>query len=323
MIDLRLLRPLDDATIVGSVRRTHRASSSTRAGARAASPPRSRPASSSSASSSSTPRCSACARPRCPCPMPSISRRRRCRRSRRSLPRRARWSRDERLRHAFARSRHGLRHGDRVAGQAGRPGRRGEPMAVVDTDKAAVEIESFQSGVVGELLVEPGQRVDVGTPLARLLPRAGAPQRPGRPRPETAPTKRDRPRKAATPGPSAGPAGHRAPAAPHPTAAPSRRRARRRPHCRAGTGPKGDHACDVDAAARRPRVSPYARTLARGAGGGSHDRDRHRSLGHRPGRGRPRRGRGSRRPRRGRGATRVDARTSTPAARRSGPPSPR
>lgn len=55
---------------------------------------------------------------------------------------------------------------------------RGQSMAVVDTDKAAVELESFDDGVVDALLVEPGTRVAVGTPLATI--RGGAPPGPGR-----------------------------------------------------------------------------------------------------------------------------------------------
>ncbi len=47
---------------------------------------------------------------------------------------------------------------------------RGDPMAVVDTDKSAIEVESFDDGVVQTLLVEPGTRVAVGTPMARLGP---------------------------------------------------------------------------------------------------------------------------------------------------------
>ena len=53
---------------------------------------------------------------------------------------------------------------------------RGDPMAVVDTDKSAIEVESFDDGVVQTLLVEPGTRVAVGTPMARLGP-AEAPTR--------------------------------------------------------------------------------------------------------------------------------------------------
>lgn len=47
---------------------------------------------------------------------------------------------------------------------------RGDPVAVVDTDKSAIEVESFDDGVVESLLVEPGTRVAVGTPLASFAP---------------------------------------------------------------------------------------------------------------------------------------------------------
>jgi len=50
--------------------------------------------------------------------------------------------------------------GDRV--------RRGDIVAVVDTDKAAIEVEVFEDGTVEELLVQPGAKVPVGTPLARV-----------------------------------------------------------------------------------------------------------------------------------------------------------
>lgn len=46
---------------------------------------------------------------------------------------------------------------------------RGQVVAVVETTKAAVEIECWHDGVVGELLVPIGQTVAVGTPLATLL----------------------------------------------------------------------------------------------------------------------------------------------------------
>ena len=45
---------------------------------------------------------------------------------------------------------------------------RGDIVAVVDTDKAVIDVEVFETGVVEELLVEPGTNVPVGTPLARL-----------------------------------------------------------------------------------------------------------------------------------------------------------
>jgi pyruvate dehydrogenase E2 component (dihydrolipoamide acetyltransferase) len=48
--------------------------------------------------------------------------------------------------------------GDRIA--------RSEIIAEIETDKADVEVECFLSGVVEQLLVEPGDTVPVGTPLA-------------------------------------------------------------------------------------------------------------------------------------------------------------
>ncbi|KQX61928.1 dihydrolipoamide acetyltransferase family protein [Angustibacter sp. Root456] len=45
---------------------------------------------------------------------------------------------------------------------------RGQVIAVVDTAKSAIDVESWHDGVVERLLVEPGTTVDVGTPLAEL-----------------------------------------------------------------------------------------------------------------------------------------------------------
>ena len=46
--------------------------------------------------------------------------------------------------------------------------RRGDLVAVVDTDKTIMDVESFQEGVVADLLVDIGETVPVGTPLARI-----------------------------------------------------------------------------------------------------------------------------------------------------------
>jgi pyruvate dehydrogenase E2 component (dihydrolipoamide acetyltransferase) len=46
---------------------------------------------------------------------------------------------------------------------------RGQVIAVVDTAKAAVEVECWQEGEVFELLIEPGAKIPVGTPIASLL----------------------------------------------------------------------------------------------------------------------------------------------------------
>ena len=43
---------------------------------------------------------------------------------------------------------------------------RGQIVAVVETDKGTIEVEIFEDGVVDSLLVEPGTKVPVGTPLA-------------------------------------------------------------------------------------------------------------------------------------------------------------
>ena len=50
--------------------------------------------------------------------------------------------------------------GDRV--------KHGDIIAEVETDKGIIEVEVFEDGVVHALLVEPGQRVPVGTPLAQI-----------------------------------------------------------------------------------------------------------------------------------------------------------
>lgn len=46
--------------------------------------------------------------------------------------------------------------------------RRGQVVAVVDTSKAAIDVEIWQDGIVQELLVLPGEKVPVGTVLATL-----------------------------------------------------------------------------------------------------------------------------------------------------------
>ena len=57
---------------------------------------------------------------------------------------------------------------------------KGDVIAVVDTAKAAIEVESFASGTVEQLIVEPGQTVAVGTVLAKI---AAARRPPGEKRP--------------------------------------------------------------------------------------------------------------------------------------------
>jgi pyruvate dehydrogenase E2 component (dihydrolipoamide acetyltransferase) len=45
---------------------------------------------------------------------------------------------------------------------------RGDIMAVVDTEKSEIEVETFNDGVVEDIVVEPGQKVAVGAVLATL-----------------------------------------------------------------------------------------------------------------------------------------------------------
>lgn len=59
-----------------------------------------------------------------------------------------------------------VKPGDRV--------RRREIIAVVDTDKAAIEIEVFEEGIIEEILVQPGDKVPVGTVLAIIRTEAEA-----------------------------------------------------------------------------------------------------------------------------------------------------
>ncbi len=47
--------------------------------------------------------------------------------------------------------------------------KRGDIVAVVETPKAAVDVESWQEGVVQELVTKPGETVPVGTVMATLL----------------------------------------------------------------------------------------------------------------------------------------------------------
>jgi pyruvate dehydrogenase E2 component (dihydrolipoamide acetyltransferase) len=54
--------------------------------------------------------------------------------------------------------------------QPGDTVKRGQIVAVVDTAKAAIEIEAFADGVLEEILVGPGVQVPVGTPLAMIGP---------------------------------------------------------------------------------------------------------------------------------------------------------
>ncbi len=64
------------------------------------------------------------------------------------------------------------RPGDRV--------RRGDIVAVVETEKGAIEVDIFEEGVIERWLVEPGATVPVGTPLALIADALAAARNGGR-----------------------------------------------------------------------------------------------------------------------------------------------
>ncbi|MDO8449674.1 MAG: dihydrolipoamide acetyltransferase family protein [Rhodoferax sp.] len=136
--------------------------------------------------------------------------------------------------------------------------KRGQVVAVVDTSKAAVDVEIWHDGRVGELLVQPGSKVPVGTVLATVLepgevaaPPAVAPAKPVA---ATAPVATAAPVSAAPQlaQPEQAPAGRR------PVSPSARKRARELgidPDSVRGTGVQGAVTlADVEAAARTPPV---------------------------------------------------------------------
>jgi len=56
--------------------------------------------------------------------------------------------------------------------------KRGDIVAVVETQKGAIEIETFQAGQVEQILVDLHSKVPVGTPLARIRAEGEAPATP-------------------------------------------------------------------------------------------------------------------------------------------------
>lgn len=141
---------------------------------------------------------------------------------------------------------------------------KGQVVAIVDTSKAAVDVESWQEGTVAELIVAPGEKIPVGTVLATLLEPG---EKPGAMRPA--------PKSAGLP-PSAVPIALATPvAAPAPA---SRRMASpaARKHAQEhginidtvpGTGPRGAVTLeDVEAAVRaKPTAQPAAAPLDKSA----------------------------------------------------------
>jgi pyruvate dehydrogenase E2 component (dihydrolipoamide acetyltransferase) len=148
--------------------------------------------------------------------------------------------------------------GERVA--------RGQVVAVVDTSKAAVDVEIWQDGIVDELLVEPGQKIPVGTVMATLREPGDA---------EGPPVTRDVPAAVAEPdsSPPVRPVPSQAPpaesviaAARHPVSPAARQRGRELEidvEALQGTGAHGAVTiADVEHAARRASEAPVPDQVA-------------------------------------------------------------
>lgn len=146
--------------------------------------------------------------------------------------------------------------------------KRGDIIAVVETQKGAIEIEVFDTGVLDRLLVEPGAKVPVGVPLALVRAEGEAPS----PSPAAAAPVAEAPVIAApaqAPAPPAKPSPS-APAAARPRISPAARRlAAERGVDLArvtGTGPDGAiQLADVEAAAAPARPAGFDFTQMRAA----------------------------------------------------------
>lgn len=140
----------------------------------------------------------------------------------------------------------------------------GDIVATVDTSKAEIDVEIFEDGVVEELLVEVGEKVPVGTPLARIAAVGAEPAAPvaAPPVPVTVPETPPTPAMTPPPPPSAPTDGHR------PRISPLARRVAVdlgvNPVEVTGTGPHGSVVrADIERAARTAAApAPVAPTAA-------------------------------------------------------------
>lgn len=123
----------------------------------------------------------------------------------------------------------------------------GEPIAEVETDKANVEMEAFDNGVLGQIIVPEGKTVPVGEPIATIEGPGAAPTAEA-PKAETAPAPQAQPQP--QPQPEAAPAPPPAPKAEAPAPAP----------------PTPAPAAPSAEEEERVRVSPLARRLAQEKG---------------------------------------------------------
>src|SRR3954452_8482600 len=135
-------------------------------------------------STSSTRRCVGSRWPKCRSPMPRTSSARRCRRPRTPRPRSARpsprsagWPESAVLRGLIPmpeilmpRLSDTMESGVIVRWhkQAGDQVTPGETLAEIETDKAVMEYEAYEAGVLGRILVPEGEEAAIGDPIATL-----------------------------------------------------------------------------------------------------------------------------------------------------------
>ena len=158
---------------------------------------------------------------------------------------------------------------------------KGDIVAVIDTDKSDIEIESFHDGTVETLLIQPGDEVEVGTPIATLA-EVGAPVPAGATAPAVPAVVTAAPVEAPSPAARVPVAvsgdGHAGPGRHHVVRSPLVRRYAEEHHVDVdhvdGTGPGGvvtradveRAAAAIEARGGRPRSSPLARRLAEARG---------------------------------------------------------
>ncbi|HET9212842.1 MAG TPA: dihydrolipoamide acetyltransferase family protein [Thermoanaerobaculia bacterium] len=148
--------------------------------------------------------------------------------------------------------------------QPGDAVKRGDVIAIIETEKSDIEVEIFASGVVDKLLIQKGQRVPVGTLLATVMTNGEVKAAPApAPVPPPPPVPAPVPVAAAPPPPSPVPAGLRASPA-------ARRKAKELGIDLAtlkGTGPGGAITLgDLEEPVHAPRVHPVARKMAEALG---------------------------------------------------------
>lgn len=128
---------------------------------------------------------------------------------------------------------------------------RGDVLAEIETDKAVMELESFDEGVLEKVLLGEGQTVPIGTPIAVLGDGSGSAG--------TSAGEPDAPEPAA-PAAEASAAQERTPASPGSASAP------RRATSDQDTSDQGDSDRLASDRAEKPRASPLAKAVARDEG---------------------------------------------------------